>query len=384
MGSSCNHDCSSCSTGCAEKPKSLIEPCNKYSNVKKLIGVISGKGGVGKSLITSYTTVLMNRMGYKTAILDADITGPSIPKTFGIHEKALGNEQGILPAVTKNGTKLMSVNLLLESEAMPVLWRGPVIVGAVKQFWTDVVWEDVDYMFVDMPPGTGDVPLTVFQSLPLDGIIIVTSPQELVSMIVEKAVNMAKAMNVPIIGLVENYSYLECENCGEKISVFGESHVEEVAAKYGLKVLGKVPINPNIAKAVDNGAIEDLQGDWLDDMASYLKENYVPRESKTKKVDIKKVKIAVPCDEDNNVDQHYNKAKKVCICELEDNKLVARTIIELEDGQDITTELVFNKITTLICGGISQEAMAELFDAGIKVIPGTTGDVDVAISSLAE
>ena len=380
MGSSCNNDCSNCSTGCAQHPKSLIEPCNKDSNIKKLIGVISGKGGVGKSLITSYTTVLMNRMGYNTAILDADITGPSIPKTFGIHDKALGTESGILPAVTKNGTKLMSVNLLLESEAMPVLWRGPVIVGAVKQFWKDVIWEDIDYMFVDMPPGTGDVPLTVFQSLPLDGIIIVTSPQELVSMIVEKAVNMAKAMNVPIIGLVENYSYLECGNCGERISIFGESHVDEIAQKYGLKVLGKVPMDPKIAQAVDKGAIEELQGDWLDGLAKHLNDDFKPVENKEKKDETKRVKIALPCDEDNNVDQHYDKAKKLYICEMEDNKLVNKTYLNVEE-QDITSLLISNKITILICGGISQLSLQKAFEAGVKVIPGTTGNVDVAIST---
>ena len=382
MGSECNHDCSNCASGCAEKPKSLVVPCNKDSNIKKVIGVISGKGGVGKSLITSYTSVLMNRKGYKTAILDADITGPSIPKTFGIYEKAVGTESGLLPVTTKNGTKLMSVNLLLESEAMPVLWRGPVIAGTVKQFWTDVMWEDVDYMFVDMPPGTGDVPLTVFQSLPLDGIIIVTSPQELVSMIVEKAVNMAKAMNVPILGLVENYSYLECGNCGEKISIFGESHVDEIAEKYGLRVLGKVPMDAKIASAVDKGAIEDLEGSWLDTVADFLDSNLKPEEVKEKKVDTKKVKIALPCDEDNNVDQRYAKATKICLYEIEEKTLVNKTYLKVEEGLDMTTLIISNNVNTFVCGGISQSALNDLFAAGIKVIPGQSGDVDVVVSSL--
>ena len=382
MGSECNHDCSNCASGCAEKPKSLIVPCNKDSNIKKVIGIVSGKGGVGKSLITSYMSVLMNRKGYKTAILDADITGPSIPKAFGMNEKAVGTESGILPVITKNGTKIMSVNLLLESEAMPVLWRGPVIAGTVKQFWTDVVWEDVDYMFVDMPPGTGDVPLTVFQSLPLDGIIIVTSPQELVSMIVEKAVNMAKAMNVPILGLVENYSYLECGNCGERISIFGESHVDEIAKKYGLNVLGKVPMDAKIAKTVDKGAIEELDGNWLDELACFLDNNIKPEEVKEKKVDTKKVKIAVPCDEDNNVDQRYAKATKICLYEVEDKNIVSKTYQELEEGQNLTTLIISNKVNTFICGGISQSALNELFEAGIKVIPGQVGDIESVVSSL--
>ena len=272
---SCSHDCSSCKSNCSSKKPSredLWVPVNEYSSVKKVIGVVSGKGGVGKSLVTSYMSVLMNRKGYKTAVLDADITGPSIPKAFGIHKRAEANELGMLPAETKTGIKIMSVNLLLDSEDTPVIWRGPVVAGVVKQFWQEVVWQDVDYMFVDMPPGTGDVPLTVYQSLPIDGIIIVTSPQDLVSMIVAKAVNMAETMEVPILGLVENYSYLECGNCGERISVFGESHIDEIAEKHNLAVLGRIPIDPKIAKAIDAEDVEGLQGDWLDQCAQILEE----------------------------------------------------------------------------------------------------------------
>ncbi len=269
----CSGECNSCSSSCSsDTRKSMLEPVNQYSRVKKVIGVVSGKGGVGKSLTTSYLSVLMNRKGYKTAILDADITGPSIPKTFGITEKAMGNEQGIYPAETKEGIKVMSINLLLDSDEVPVIWRGPVVAGTVKQFWTEVIWDEVDYMFVDMPPGTGDVPLTVFQSIPLDGIVIVTSPQDLVSMIVGKAVNMAKAMNVPILGLVENYSYITCGSCGEKISVFGESHVEEVGAKYHIPVLDRVPIDPAIPASVDKGQIEELQVSYLDQTAAFIEE----------------------------------------------------------------------------------------------------------------
>ena len=276
---SCDSNCSNCASNCSsrkssEKPsrEDMFVPQNANSNIKRVIGIVSGKGGVGKSFTTSYLSVLMNRKGYKTAILDADITGPSIPKAFGIHEKAQGTELGMIPAESNNGVKVMSVNLLLETEETPVIWRGPIVGGVVKQFWQEVVWEEVDYMFVDMPPGTGDVPLTVFQSLPLDGIIIVTSPQELVSMIVSKAIHMAETMGVPILGLVENYSYIECGDCGNKISVFGESHIEEVAAKHNLGVLAKMPIDPAIAKAIDAENVEGLQGNWLDQAAKTLEE----------------------------------------------------------------------------------------------------------------
>ncbi|MBO4505360.1 MAG: Mrp/NBP35 family ATP-binding protein [Lachnospiraceae bacterium] len=258
--SECTHDCSTCGENCSSRtePQSFAAPMNEASCVKKVIGVVSGKGGVGKSFITSYLSVMMQRKGYQAAILDADLTGPSIPKSFGIHQQAFGSEMGIMPAVTKTGIKLISVNMMLENEDAPVLWRGPLIAGVVKQFWSEVFWDEVDYMFVDMPPGTGDVPLTVFQSLPLDGIIVVTSPQELVSVIVAKAVNMAKTMNIPILGLVENYSYVKCPHCDEKIYVFGESHVAETAEKYDLKLLGSVPLDPEIAKHVDAGDVELL------------------------------------------------------------------------------------------------------------------------------
>ena len=226
------------------------------SNVKKVIAVVSGKGGVGKSLVTALMAVTMQREGYTTGILDADITGPSVPKMFGIKERAEGTENGIFPCKSKLGTDVMSINLLLPNETDPVVWRGPVIAGTVKQFWTEVIWADEDYLFVDMPPGTGDVPLTVFQSLPVDGIIVVTSPQELVGMIVEKAVNMAKMMNVPVLGFVENYSYLECPDCGKKIEVFGKSHIDEIASKFNLPVLAKLPIDPSVAQAYDNGQME--------------------------------------------------------------------------------------------------------------------------------
>ncbi|MCI8672824.1 MAG: Mrp/NBP35 family ATP-binding protein [Lachnospiraceae bacterium] len=266
----CNHNCSSCGSDCSERKESFLEATNEFSNVKKVIGVISGKGGVGKSMVTSLLAVLMKRQGYQTAILDADITGPSIPKAFGVKEKAKGNEAGILPNETVMGIKMMSVNLLLPDETDPVIWRGPVIAGTVKQFWTDVIWEDVDYMFVDMPPGTGDVPLTVFQSLPVDGIIIVTSPQELVSMIVGKAVKMAKRMNIPILGLVENMSYAVCPDCGKELKIFGESHLDEIAKEYEIEHTAKLPIDSKLSAAMDKGSIELFEGTWLDGMADML------------------------------------------------------------------------------------------------------------------
>ncbi len=266
MSEECNHDCSSCSADCSSRsPESFLEKPHEKSSIKKVIGVVSGKGGVGKSMISSMLAVNFQRKGYHTAILDADITGPSIPKAFGITARATGNESGIDPVVTKTGIQTMSVNLLLEDTSDPVIWRGPVIAGTVKQFWQDVIWTNVDYMFVDMPPGTGDVPLTVFQAIPVDGIVIVTSPQELVSMIVGKAVKMAQMMNVPILGIIENMSYVECPGCKEKIKVFGESHVEEVAAQYELPVLGKIPMTPAISAASDAGDVENLDdGDWFD------------------------------------------------------------------------------------------------------------------------
>ena len=271
MSENCTHNCSTCSANCSSREaESLLAPQNKMSNVKKVIGVVSGKGGVGKSSVTSMLAVTMRRRDHQVAILDADITGPSIPKCFGIHERAQGCDDGIFPAITKSGIEIMSINLLLEEETSPVVWRGPVVGGAIKQFWSDVIWNEVDYMFVDMPPGTGDVALTVFQSLPLDGIIIVTSPQDLVSMIVSKAVEMAKMMNIPILGLVENYSYVKCPCCGEHFKMFGESHIDDIAAKYGLKVLAKLPMDVNLAAACDRGIVEMFDGDWLEGTADFL------------------------------------------------------------------------------------------------------------------
>ena len=275
MSENCNQSCSSCGEDCADRKEAKTdfrEKPHELSNIKKVIGIVSGKGGVGKSSVTSMLAVTIKRMGYNVAILDADVTGPSIPKAFGIRGKAEVSDLGFFPLKSKTGIDIMSINLLLENDTDPVIWRGPILGNTVKQFWTDVIWGDVDYMFIDMPPGTGDVPLTVFQSIPVDGIIIVTSPQELVSMIVSKAVKMAEMMNIPVIGLVENMSYFKCPDNGKEYKIFGESHIEEIAEKHNLKVLAKLPIDPKISAACDKGMIELFDGDWFEHLSKSLEE----------------------------------------------------------------------------------------------------------------
>lgn len=269
--SECSHDCSSCSSECSDrKPESLKKDPHPMSKIKKVFAVVSGKGGVGKSMVTAQLAVLLSRRGYKTAVLDADITGPSIPKMFGIKESAASSELGLHPVKSGGGIDIMSINLLLPNETDPVIWRGPVIAGVVTQFWTEVVWEDIDFMFIDMPPGTGDVPLTIFQSLPLDGVIIVASPQELVSMVVEKAVKMAEMMSVPVLGLVENMSYYVCPDCEKKLYIFGEGKTEAAAKRHGLRFLGSVPIDSKLAEKSDKGEIESFEGDWLSSTADLI------------------------------------------------------------------------------------------------------------------
>lgn len=270
--SECTHDCSTCSSNCGERkePQSFLKPMNKNSNIKKVIGVVSGKGGVGKSFVSCLLAAKCQKAGLKVGVLDADITGPSVPKSFGITSRALQDDTGLLPTVTKTGVKMMSINLLLEDVNSPVVWRGPVISGVIEQFWTDVNWGELDYLFVDMPPGTGDVALTVFQSLPVDGIVIVSTPQDLVKMIVNKAFNMAKIMNVPVLGLVENMSYYQCPDCGKKHNIFGESQIDETAKELGVPVLAKLPIDPEVAKLVDEGRVEDVECPQLDEFVSAL------------------------------------------------------------------------------------------------------------------
>lgn len=271
MSEECTHNCSTCSAGCDSKEQqSLKDQPHELSSVKHIIAVVSGKGGVGKSLVTSMLAVTMQRLGYKCAILDADITGPSIPKAFGIRAGVDGDDHGMIPPTTTSGIDIMSVNLMLDDETKPVVWRGPVIAGAVKQFWTDTIWHDIDYMFIDCPPGTGDVPLTVFQSIPIDGVVIVSSPQELVSMIVAKAANMAQMMDVPVYGLVENMSYVKCPDCGKEIKVFGDSHIDEIAEKFGYDLLARIPIDPKLTSLVDKGWIEMMDNDYLETAAEII------------------------------------------------------------------------------------------------------------------
>lgn len=269
--SECSSNCSTCNQAdCESRKQDFKVAANEYSNIKHVIGVVSGKGGVGKSLITAETAVLLSRRGYRVGILDADITGPSIPKVFGVHEQAMGSEQGIMPAVTKNGIEIISINMLLDSEETPVIWRGPVLAGVVKQFWNEVIWGDLDYLLVDMPPGTGDVPLTVFQSLPVDGIVIVTSPQELVEMIVKKAYNMAKQMNIPVVGLVQNMSYFECPDCGKRIYIYGEGKGEQTAKSLEIPAYAALPIEPEIAGLCDAGNIEQFENEYLANLIQYI------------------------------------------------------------------------------------------------------------------
>lgn len=282
MSRECTSDCASCGSDCAERTQEKTdfrENPHELSQIQKVIGVMSGKGGVGKSLVTSLLAVLVRREGHETAILDADITGPSIPRVFGLREKAAGSEIGIFPVKTKTGISVMSLNLLTANETDPVIWRGPVIAGVVKQFWTDVVWGDVNYMFIDMPPGTGDVPLTVFQSIPIDGLVIVATPQELVGMVVEKSVRMARAMNIPVLGLVENMSYLTCPDCGKEISLFGASRAEETAKKLGIETFSRLPVDPKLAAACDAGKIELFDGDFLQNIIKKIESEEKKHES---------------------------------------------------------------------------------------------------------
>ncbi|MEF9990404.1 MAG: Mrp/NBP35 family ATP-binding protein [Christensenellaceae bacterium] len=269
MSENCSQNCESCSETCGER-KSLLEKPHELSRIGKVIGVVSGKGGVGKSLVTSMLAILLQRKGFRAAILDADITGPSIPKAFGLHEKVQGSDLGMYPVKTKTGIPVMSLNLLTENETDPVIWRGPIIAGTVKQFWTDVIWGDVDYLLIDMPPGTGDVPLTVFQSIPVDGVVIVASPQELVGMIVKKAMIMAQMMKIPVLALVENMSYVTCPDCGKQYHVFGESHIDEIAKKFDVGNVARIPIDTKLAAACDAGMIETFEGDWLDNVVQML------------------------------------------------------------------------------------------------------------------
>ena len=369
MSEDCNQECTSCGEECSERKEiSLLEKLNEQSSVKKVIAVVSGKGGVGKSSITSMMAVTAQRNGYNTAVLDADVTGPSIPKIFGIKSKAFANELGLLPIKSSMGIDIMSVNLLLENDTDPVVWRGPIISGTVKQFWTDVIWGDIDYMFIDMPPGTGDVSLTVFQSIKVDGIIIVTSPQELVSMIVTKAVNMANMMNIPLLGIVENMSYFECNECGKKHKIFGESNIEKTAEANNLKILARLPINPKIAKACDEGTIELFKGDWFDDILEVLNENGGET-----------MKIAV-ASEKEMVTEHFGHCINFNIYESEGDKIVKSESIDNPGHKPGFLPNFLNDmgVNVIIAGGMGGGAVEIFNDKGIEVITGAQGNAKYA------
>ena len=369
-GCSCSHEHGNGSF--KEKP-------HEATKIKKIIGIVSGKGGVGKSLVTSLFAVAMNKKGYKTAIMDADITGPSIPKSFGITERPINGETGFFPVLTKKGIDIMSINLLLENETDPVIWRGPVIAGVIKQFWKDVIWNEQDVMFIDMPPGTGDVPLTVFQSIPVDGIIVVTSPQELVSMIVEKAVNMAKMMNIPVLGLVENMSYLKCPDCGKEISVFGKSKIKEVAKKFNISVIDKLPIEPKVATLCDKGEIEKVDGISLEQNVSNIEKLLSSKQVSTTEG---KMKVAITY-ENGEVFQHFGHTENFKVYTIENGKILSSEIISSNGTghESLAGMLKGLGIETLICGGIGGGAKVALAQEGVTVYPGTSGNADEVMKS---
>lgn len=370
MSETCDDACNSCSEECSERKETndFLEASHELSKIKKVIGVISGKGGVGKSLVTSLMAVIMQRRGYKTAVLDADITGPSIPKAFGIETKAQTSELGVFPIASKTGIEIMSINLLLENDTDPVIWRGPIIGNTVKQFWTDVIWGDVDYMFIDMPPGTGDVPLTVFQSIPVDGIIIVTSPQELVSMIVSKAVKMAEMMKIPVIGLVENMSYFECPDCGKSHKLFGESHIDSIAKKHHVDVLAKMPIDPKLAGACDRGVIELFDANYLDGVADRLEMN-------AKEKGENKLKIAIASDK-GQVTGHFGHCESFMVFETQGKEIVKSQEVPNPGHKPGFLPNFLNDmgVNVIISGGMGGGAVDIFNEKDIEVIIGAQGD----------
>lgn len=383
MSEECSQSCGSCGEECEDRKVDFSEQPHELSRIKKVIGVVSGKGGVGKSMVTSLMAVTMKRKGYNTAILDADITGPSIPKAFGIKEKAMPTELGIFPISSKTGIEIMSINLLLENDTDPVVWRGPIIANTVKQFWTDVIWGDVDYMFVDMPPGTGDVPLTVFQSLPVDGIIIVTSPQELVSMIVAKAVNMAKMMKIPVLGLVENMSYFECPDCDKKHYLFGESRIEEVAKQHGIEVIAKMPIDSSLAGACDKGLIELFDNSWLDHIAEILAVSLEENTKENAKENVEpKMKIAVASD-NGMVSGHFGHCESFMIYDTVDGKVVTTEAVPNPGHKPgfLPVFLDDKGVNVIISGGMGGGAVDIFNEKNIEVITGAQGKAEDLVTS---
>ncbi|MGI6751527.1 MAG: P-loop NTPase [Anaerovoracaceae bacterium] len=371
----CNHECSSCGVTCSERtePEIKKDTMHEMSSVKRIIGVVSGKGGVGKSLVTSIMAVAMGRTGAQVGIMDADITGPSIPKIFGIRDKVESSPGGLWPIKTESGIDVMSINLLLEKETDPVLWRGPIIAGVVKQFWTDVIWANEDYLFIDMPPGTGDVPLTVYQSIPIDGIIIVTSPQALVAMVVEKSVNMAKIMNVPVIGIVENMAYFTCPDCGSDHEIYGKSHVENIAQHHRIKVLGRIPLDPRIAEACDDGLVESLNGIWMDELAENLKKRLKEIDETTS------YRIAAAMDEEALA--VFGGASAFRIYDIENELIVSSNLVDPSgrNTYEVADFLIKAGVSVLLCQSATEDEIKMLEDGGIKVVKGVEGGADVLV-----
>lgn len=375
MSENCDQSCSGCGEDCAERKKTKTdfrEKPHDLSSIKKVIGIVSGKGGVGKSSVTSMLAVTMKRMDYNVAVLDADVTGPSIPKAFGIREKATGSEFGIFPLKSKTGIDIMSINLLMENDTDPVIWRGPILGNTVKQFWTDVIWGDVDFMFIDMPPGTGDVPLTVFQSIPVDGIIIITSPQELVSMIVSKAVKMAEMMKIPVIGLIENMAYFKCPDNGKEYKIFGESHIDKIADEHKLKILARIPIDPTISAACDKGMIELFNGDWFDSIADVL-ENKEEKEM---------MRIAI-AGEGTNVTEHFGHCSDFLIFDVENGKIAKEDSIPNPGHKPgfLPNFLADHGVNVIISGGMGGGAVEIFNERNVEVVVGASGDARAAAES---
>lgn len=382
MSENCDNNCSGCGEECADRREMASDfraAPSELSHIRRVIGVVSGKGGVGKSSVSAMLAVTMQRMGFRVGILDADVTGPSIPKAFGIQGRAAGNELGIYPKESRTGIEIMSVNLLLENDTDPVIWRGPILAGTVKQFWTDVIWGDLDFLFIDMPPGTGDVPLTVFQSIPVDGIVIVTSPQELVSMIVSKAVKMAEMMKVPVLGLVENLSYFKCPDNGKEYKIFGESHIDEIAERHGLKVLAKLPVDPKISAACDAGMIELFDGNWFDVFGGVLAGD-LSEENKIKSEEKKMMKIAVAA-EGKKVTEHFGHCVNFMLYDTENGKILKEESVENPGHKPgfLPNFLADRGVKVVISGGMGQGAVDIFNERDVEVITGASGDARTAV-----
>lgn len=379
MSENCDNNCGNCGEDCADRKEEkhdFRETLNELSHVKKVIGIVSGKGGVGKSSVSAMLAVTMQRLGYQVGVLDADVTGPSIPKAFGIRGKAEGSDLGLYPRQSKTDIAIMSVNLLLDNDTDPVIWRGPILGNTVKQFWTDVIWGDLDFLFIDMPPGTGDVPLTVFQSIPVDGIVIVTSPQELVSMIVSKALKMAEMMKVPVLGLIENMSYFRCPDNGKDYHIFGESHIDEIAGKHGLKVLAKLPIDPKISAACDAGMIELFDGNWFDAVGELL----AVQVSKSNESEEKMMMRIAVAAEGKNVTEHFGHCVNFMLYDVENNKITKEESVDNPGHKPgfLPNFLADKGVKVIISGGMGKGAVDIFNERDVEVVTGASGDARTA------